>query len=444
MMNKMMASLKKIDYRMFAALLLFGLIPTIYTTFRIFLIGQLPGVWGFSIAGQLQWVNLLYEILQEGLILPLFYFIGAVISDKDQLINRIKSGLIFTVSVYLALSVLIFIFARPLVQFMAQDTSIISETVSYIRLETIAMTFATTVRFIMVVLVTIRKDKNVYAMLIAQLVMTMLLDTFLVSTLDLSLNLGVNGIAITNIIVNIILLVVSVFLLKQNGLNLFRKKPMSFEWLKELFVKGGISSLESLVRNLAFMLMIVRMVNVVGEQGTFWVANNFIWGWLLLPIIQLGELVKADTGENGYQSVRERSLGYFGVTGIIVLLWFITLPLWEPFMKNVMQISNYQDVFFIALISVGFYVLFAFNNVIDSIFYGLGRTDYMLFQSLVINTVFYGTAFILYQVGVFEPSLTLIALMFASGTALDSLITMGMYVWMLKRKNINVLDLSLS
>lgn len=444
MMNKMMASLKKIDYRMFAALLLFGLIPTIYTTFRIFLIGQLPGEWGFSIAGQLQWVNLLYEILQEGLILPLFYFIGAVISDKDQLINRIKSGLIFTVSVYLALSVLIFIFARPLVQFMAQDTSIISETVSYIRLETIAMTFATTVRFIMVVLVTIRKDKNVYAMLIAQLVMTMLLDTFLVSTLDLSLNLGVNGIAITNIIVNIILLVVSVFLLKQNGLNLFRKKSMSFEWLKELFVKGGISSLESLVRNLAFMLMIVRMVNVVGEQGTFWVANNFIWGWLLLPIIQLGELVKADTGENSYQSVKERSLGYFGVTAIIVLLWFITLPLWEPFIKNVMQISNYQDVFFIAVISVGFYVLFAFNNVIDSIFYGLGKTNYMLFQSLVINTVFYGTAFILYQIGIFEPSLTLIALMFASGTALDSLLTMGMYVWMLKRKNINVLDLSLS
>lgn len=441
-MKNILTSLKKIDYRMFAALLLFGLIPTIYTTFRIFLIGQLPGEWGFSIAGQLQWVNLLYEILQEGLILPLFFFIGAVISDKVKLINRIKSGLIFTVSVYLSLSALIFIFARPLVEFMAQNQAIIDETVSYIRLETIAMTFATTVRFIMVVLVTIRKDKNVYAMLIAQLIMTMLLDTFLVSTTELSLNLGVNGIAITNIIVNAVLFAVSLVLLSRNGLNLFKSTKLSFTWLKELFVKGGISGLESLVRNLAFMLMIVRMVNVVGEQGTFWVANNFIWGWLLLPVIQLGELVKADIGEKSYQSVKERSLGYFGITAIIVILWFLTIPLWEPFMKNVMQISNYHDVFFIALISVGFYVLFAFNNVIDSIFYGLGKTNYMLFQSLVINTVFYGTAFILYQVGVFEPSLTLIALMFASGTALDSLLTMGMYVWMLKKKNIDVLDVS--
>jgi len=56
MINKLKYSLSKIDYKMFIALLLFGLIPTLYTTFRIFLIGQLPNEYGFSIAGQLQWL----------------------------------------------------------------------------------------------------------------------------------------------------------------------------------------------------------------------------------------------------------------------------------------------------------------------------------------------------------------------------------------------------
>lgn len=435
-MKKIIESIKKIDYRMFAALLLFGLIPSIYTTFRIFLIGQLPGEWGFSIAGQLQWVNLGYEILQEALILPLFYFIGKVIMNKDQLLNRVKTGLLFTVGVYTILSILIFVFARPLVEFMAQDQSIINETVSFIRLETISMIFSTTLRFLLVVLVTIRKDKNMYIILILQLLLTVILDTFLVSTLDISLKVGVNGIAVTNIIVNFILLIVALFLLRRNNINVFKRTSLSFSWMKELFTKGGISGLESLVRNLAFMLMIVRMVNVVGEQGTFWVANNFIWGWLLLPVIQLGELVKADIGKEDYKAIREKSLGYFGITSIIVVAWFISIPLWEPFMQNVLQISNYKDVYNIVLISVGFYVLFAYNNVIDSIFYGLGKTNYMLFQSLVINIVFYGTAFILFQVGVFEPSLVLIALMFAIGTALDSLLTILMYIWMLKKKNI--------
>lgn len=437
-MKTVLNSLKKIDFRMFAALLLFGLIPTIYTTFRIFLIGQLPGEWGFSIAGQLQWVNLLYEILQEALILPLFFFIGAVVLDKKALVNRIKTGLMFTFLVYTSLSVGIFIFARPLVVFMAQNSSIIDETVSYIRLETIAMIFSTMVRFLMVVLVTIRKDKNVYLVLVTQLILTVVFDVFFVSTLDISLNLGVNGIAITNIVVNSVLMVVSIYLLYSHDINLFNREKHDYSWFKDLFKKGGISGLESLVRNIAFMLMIVRMVNVVGEQGTFWVANNFIWGWLLLPVIQLGELVKADSGETGLKAVKEKSVAYFSVTALIVLVWIITMPVWEIFMQNVLQISNYQDVLFIVMISVGFYVLFAFNNVIDSIFYGLGKTNYMLFQSLVINTVFYGIAFVLYQTGVFEPNLTLIALMFASGTALDSILTMFMYRWMLKKHQINI------
>lgn len=432
-----LTSLKKINYRMFTALLLFGLIPTVYTTLRIFLIGQLPGDWGFNIASQLQWVHLLYEILQEALILPLFFFIGSVILDKKELINRIKTGLIFTFAIYGVLSVLIFIFAKPLVIFMAQDKSLINQTVSYIRLETIAMIFMTLVKFLMVVLVTIKKDKNVYIILIFQLLLTIIFDVFFVSNLSFSLKLGVNGIAITNIVVNSLLLVVSFLLLYKNKLPLFSSKDYNFSWFKDLFKKGGISGLESLVRNLAFMLMIVRMVNVVGEQGTFWVANNFIWGWLLLPVLQLGELIKSDVGEEGIDAVKNKSLSYFSLTTLFIIVWAITFPLWKPFMQHVLNISNYNDVYFVVMISVGFYVLFAYNNVIDSIFYGLGKTSYMLFQSLVINIVFYGTAFLLFQTKVFTPNLTLIALMFASGTALDSLLTMGMYVWMLKKKKIN-------
>lgn len=438
-MESIIKSLKKINFRLFSALLLFGLIPTLYTTFRIFLIGQLPGDWGYSIASQLQWVNLLYEILQEALILPLFFFIGGVLLNKNALINRIKTGLFFTFGVYTLLSILIFIFAKQLVTLMSQDQSLIDQTVQYIRLETIAMIFMTLVKYVMVVLVTIKKDKNVYVVLIAQLIMTVIFDVFLVSTLSLSLNLGVNGIAITNISVNTILLIVSIILLYKNDLPLFSTKKNDFSWLKELFKKGGISGLESFVRNVAFMLMIVRMVNVVGEQGTFWIANNFIWGWLLLPVLQLGELIKANCGEENYVAVKEKSLGYFFITFIIVIIWAFTIPLWKPFMKSILQIPNYNDVFYIVIISVGFYVLFAFNNVIDSIFYGLGKTNYMLFQSLVINIVFYGTAFILFKTQIFIPNLTLLALMFASGTAADSLLTMGMYFWLLKREKINLL-----
>ena len=40
------------------------------------------------------------------------------------------------------------------------------------------------------------------------------------------------------------------------------------------------SGVDSFVRNLFYMLFIVRMMNVVQEQGTYWVANGFIWACL--------------------------------------------------------------------------------------------------------------------------------------------------------------------
>ena len=44
-------SLKKINWKLFVALLVMGLCPTVYTTFRTFLLGQLPGEWSYSILG---------------------------------------------------------------------------------------------------------------------------------------------------------------------------------------------------------------------------------------------------------------------------------------------------------------------------------------------------------------------------------------------------------
>lgn len=437
-MNRIFDSMKKINFRLLLALLLLGLIPTVYTTVRIFLIGQLPGDWGFNIASQLSWVNLLYEILQEALILPLFYFIGMAIKNRLDLENKIRTGIIFTGAIYSILSLLVVVFAVPLINIMAQDTALINETATYIRLETVAAIFMTLVKFSLVTLVVINKDKYIYYLLGLQMILTVLLDVFFVSSLSFSLNLGVNGIAFSNIIVNLFLMVLVYFILRKEDINVFSKQKLNFGWIKDLFKIGGISGLESFVRNIAFMFMVIRMVNVVGEQGTFWVANNFIWGWLLLPVLQLGELVKRDCGESD-SAIKDKTLGYFGITTIIVILWAISIPLWKPFLRDVLQLSNYTDVFNIALVSVGFYVLFAYNNVIDSIFYGIGKTKYMLFQSVIINLVFYGTLFVLYVTGVYQPTLMLIAIMFAAGIAFDSLLTYGMFIWMLRSKNIKLI-----
>jgi Na+-driven multidrug efflux pump len=358
---------------------------------------------------------------------------------EDDLGNRVRTGLLVVFGLYTLLSVIIIAAAEPLIRFMAQDISLISETASYIRLETVGAIASTLVQFAVVVLVTIKKDIYLYLLLGLRMVLTVMLDIFLVSELKVSAKLGVNGIAVTNIVVNSLLLGLAFVFLQRENITVFSCRKPQFTWMKGWGKVGGISGLESFVRNITFMLMIVRMANLVGEQGTFWVANNFIWGWLLLPITQMGELVKRDCGENGNEAIQTRTLAYFLLTTVFVIIWFISIPSWKPFARVVMQLENYEDVYDIMLISVGFYVLFAYNNVIDSIFYGIGETKYLLVQSLIINALFYGGAFILYVTGVYHPTLTGIALMFAMGIGLDSLLTYGMFCWFLKRENMTIL-----
>lgn len=439
MMNRVWLSMKNINYKLFFALLVMGLCPTIYTTLRVFWLGQLPGEWSFSIAGQLSWVNLFYEIINEAIILPLFYFIGKVVFDKHELTNRIKTGLIITFGIYLFLTIFIMIFANPLLQLMAASPNIIDASITYIRLESIGNIFAILSQFVLVALVSLGRDKQVYALTGIKLFLCIILDTFLVSTLDCSLDLGVNGIAISNIIVNLLLFVVTLALLYKQGVNIINKDKLDFKWAKDFASIGGISGLESFVRNIFYMVMICRMVNVVGEQGTYWVANNFIWGWLLLPIIQLGELIKQEVSTND-NAVKNNSLGYFAITLGICLIWFIAIPVYKPFMANVLQFSDVDKLFTLVMGLIGFYVLYAIQNIFDATFYGLGKTHYMLFESVVTNVIYYGICFVLYVTGIFKPSLIGIALMFGIGNAFDSIVSFVAYAFLLKKNNINILD----
>lgn len=443
MINKIITSFKNINHKLFISLLVMGLVPTIYTTLRVFWLGNLPGDWSYSIAGQLSWINLIYEVINEAIILPLFYFVGKVLSDKKELTNRMKTGLLITLGIYIILSIFIMTCTNPLLKAMATDPSIIDASATYIRIEAIANVFGILSQFALVGLVTLGKDKLVYILIVVKLVLCVLLDLFLVSSLSCSANMGVNGIGVTNIIVNFIIFGTTLFLLVKNEVNVFNKEKMDFKWMKEFVRIGGISGLESFVRNLAYMVMVARMVNVVNEQGTYWVANNFIWGWLLLPITQLGELIKQETSTNK-NAVKNNTLGYITITVISVLVWCILIPLYKPFMTQVLNFSDVDKLFELVMVLFGFYILYAVQNICDATFYGLGKTHYMLFESIVTNSIYYGIAFILYVTGVWHPTLIGIALLFGIGNAFDTIVSLAAYWPLLRRNKINILEVEVN
>jgi Na+-driven multidrug efflux pump len=108
-------------------------------------------------------------------------------------------------------------------------------------------------------------------------------------------------------------------------------------------------------------------------------------------------------------------------------------------MSGVLGFTDVDKLFDLVLLLVGFYVLYAIQNVFDSTFYGLGKTNYMLFESVVTNTIYYGIAFVLYLTKVWTPTLMGIALLFGIGNAFDSVVSLVAYVFLLRKEKINIL-----
>ena len=70
------------------------------------------------------------------------------------------------------------------------------------------------------------------------------------------------------------------------------------------------------------------------------------------------------------------------------------------------------------------YILFALNNVTDSIFYGVGKTQYQAYQAIITNGTVYVVAFVAYLIGLWEPTFTSILILFGIGILVDSILTL--------------------
>ena len=276
-----------------------------------------------------------------------------------------------------------------------------------------------------------------YIILAVQTVLSIIFDMFLISGLSFSAKLGVNGIAIANIITSVVSITLVLLMLNKEGIVLFQKRELDFSWLKDYGRIGLWSGLESFIRNIAFMLMVSRLVNVIAEQGNYWVANNFIWTWLLLPATALYDVIKKETAADK-NNIRTKTLGYLVLTTVFSLIWFASIPLWNPFLQFVMNAQDYGTIIYIVLVQSAFYVVYMYNCVFDGTIYGRGKTFYMFVQSIIINGIYYVTMFILWRTGYFQPSLMSISLMFGIGMALDLIPTIGCYLYLLRKEKVQI------
>lgn len=416
-MKERFKQLKSFNWRLFAALCALALIPAIYQTVKTFIISSTGQSDAFDIIGQMEWFDLINETLQAFLIIPLYSILNNIFKNDEEHFAKhtFKTGLL-TFSIYTLFSIGVLIYGIVLIKAMNPKEVDIAVVNSYLQLETVAFMSGIIVSFVNVVFVVVGKSKNVYIFLAIRTILSLIADFALIP------NLGVYGIAVSNIIVNTVLAVSSfVVLYIQKYIEFCWFHKSDFPILKEWGKVGLFSGVQQFIDNFIYAIMICKMVNMVAEQGNYWIVNNFIWGWLLIPISALSEIVRRDC-KDGYLQLKQ--FNYYFIVACIVAVWTITVPLWTPFFKYAENLSNAGELFEIAVKLVPFYIAYAICAIIDNIFVGLGKTIYNAVNSLIINLVYYGVFFILYVTRTITFTMDAIILMFGFGMVMHLVVSL--------------------
>jgi hypothetical protein len=241
---------------------------------------------------------------------------------------------------------------------------------------------------------------------------------FVVLVPKLTFGLGVNGVAIAELLVNVVAITYLIlnFPFKNNSPIVFNKK----EYFKLLV----FSLLETLIRNLIYYFVILVFLNIIDNQDLYFISNEYIWSIILVPTLAQSTLIKQDVANN-----KNFSLNPYLLNSIILILFMVVMiPISLIVFKYAYNLSNYLDYFVVMLKLLPCYTIFIVDSAIEAYFNASGKLHHILIQTILTNIVVYLFAFVLYLCGVWTITLNSILLLFNLGVLISSSYTIIAYI----------------
>ena len=421
------------DWRLFLFILLFLGLPNVYQLYRVYLIGsELPDPGSLAIVSQWQFVGLTIEVFQEATVLAIFFFLGSQIrSGAAVQLDRAKSVFTFIFLASLIFAAGVFLFRDAFISLIGTPNEIQEQTRSFLGVSIFSVPFTMLAAAIIVLFESLGLRWLVFIMAIANVALRFGMDSLFFGGHAFSLQADVVGVGWSTLLASLVLFLIGLALLlraKNVRLVLF-KTPPSFTDMREYLRVGLGSGVDSLIRNLAYFFMIIRIVNTIGatEIGGYYIAIQILWSFMLVPILAFADSAKALVANAANDLGRVRTLWHASmiITAGMMVVWVAVVP---AFKGAAGVLTDDAETVKWAVTAFGIlfvpYVLFSFNTVMDSVFYGIGLTKYLAYQSILTNGSVYLIAFLLYLSGAWEVSFEGVMVLFSLGILVDSFLTL--------------------
>ena len=423
--------LRQWDWGLFLLIFLYMALPQFYRSYSVYLIGNaIPDTNAFATVAQWQFVELLLEVVQETFVLALFFLVGRGLQSNQGPGYPIRTAYTTILLFSGVIAVVLFALSSRFVDIIGTPAAIQDTTSTFLRIKSVGVPIFLMSTASVIIIETVNRKRLILIVALLHVFYRFVLDSLFYGGYPFSLDLGVLGVAWSDTLASLALLITILLLLKPLILQGIKKWSEFFtfrDWKTYIRVSTG-SGLDSLVRNLAYFFMIVRLLNLMGENsiGGYYLAMHIFWSFLLVPILALSESAKVVIANHSANLSKVRTLWFssLSVGGAIMLMWLLLLPFWRDFagfLNSNSEIVNHSVTAMSILIIP--YMLLALNLVTDSIFYGIGKTKYMAYQSIITNGTVYVAAFTAYVTGLWTPTFNSILVLFSIGILVDSMLT---------------------
>ena len=425
------------DWRLFAGILLFIGLPNIYQLYRVNLIGnEIPDAGSLAIVSQWQFVGLIIEVFQEATVLAIFFFLGSQIRRGTAIqIDRAKSVLTFIFVGSILFSLGVFVFRDAFITIIGTSEDIQEQTRAFLGISIFSIPFTLLAAAVIVLFESLGLRRLVFLMAIFNVALRFVLDSVLFGGYGFSQDAGVLGVGWATLLASVGLFGVGTILLlwtKSIPAGFFTTLP-TFAGMRDYLRVGLGSGADSLIRNVFYFFMIIRIVNTIGssEIGGYYLAVQILWSFMLVPVLALADSAKALVANVSDDRQQVKSLWYASmlITALMMVVWVALFPVFPAIAE---ALSDDAETVRWAVTAFGIlfvpYVLLSFNLVMDSVFYGVGKTKYLAYQSLLTNGTVYVVAFLLYVLDLWDPTFEGVMALFALGIVIDSFLTIGFLV----------------
>jgi Na+-driven multidrug efflux pump len=429
--SRLATNFKAYQWGFIGFLILAAFIPKIYELTNTFWIGHI-GTDSLAITEQYEFLGVSIEIINEMIPFGILTLVAQNFKDREKVIAVLKSGIVLQLIFSSILMSIVLLFTPQFVSTIGTPSEIVALTKTYLVLKSIALPFDSIAILLLIAVKSMRRGRDVLSLVLFSVILNMVLDLFLISNTSLSLNLGVEGSAIGYVISKATLcmitavFVVRILNIKIRSISLTKWHAMS----RSVFSIGGWTGLDSLVRNIGYMMVPLNVLNVIGvnQYGGYGLAMTVMWT-LIIPVLAITEgtqvVVGNYYGERNYANLKKALITSLSLVSIAMAIIAVGgVFFWNglsTFFNQNAEMVNYSTATFWWLIIP--YCLFAIGGILKSIFYGTGKTKYIFYVSAICNFGLIIPFWILSQLGIIVASFNNVMALFVIVFAADLAIT---------------------